>query len=152
MAPIEVNLLSKDDKPEWLALWKEWQAHMKGAVPERVSEKAWTLLMDERNGLFGLLARRSSGQAVGFAHVSAMLFAWTASEVLYLQDLYVRRSERNGGVGAALVKAIYAHADERGALQVFWMVDEGDRRLQAFYERHAIRTPYVRYMRKPWPW
>jgi hypothetical protein len=32
------------------------------------------------------------------------------------------------------------------------MVDEDDERLQAFYERHSIRTPYLRYMRKPWPW
>jgi len=32
------------------------------------------------------------------------------------------------------------------------MVDETDERLQRFYQRHAIRTPYVRYMRTPWPW
>jgi GNAT superfamily N-acetyltransferase len=149
---ITVELLVKKDYPDWLALWKEWQAHMNGAVPHHISDKTWALMMDKQSGLFGLIARNRRGVAIGFAHVSTMPFAWTASKVLYLQDLFVRETVRSSGVGAALVKAIYALADERGADQVFWMVDEGNLRLQAFYQRHAIRTPYLRYMRKPWPW
>jgi hypothetical protein len=32
------------------------------------------------------------------------------------------------------------------------MVDELDSDLQAFYARQGIRTPYLRYMRRPWSW
>jgi hypothetical protein len=150
--PVDVRLLDENDYADWLVLWREWQTHMRGAVPDHISAKAWALMMDRQSGLLGLMARSSDGDAVGFAHLSAMPFAWTGSEVLYLQDLFVRESARSAGAGGALVAAVYDLADQRGADQVFWMVDEEDERLRAFYERHSIRTPYLRYMRKPWPW
>ncbi len=80
------------------------------------------------------------------------MFAWTGGLILFLQDLFVGEAARGQGAGEALLKAIYDLADRIGASQVFWMVDEDDERLQGFYARHSIRTPYQRYMRKAWPW
>ncbi|MGE3831934.1 MAG: GNAT family N-acetyltransferase, partial [Parvibaculaceae bacterium] len=86
------------------------------------------------------------------AIVSEKLFAWTGGQILFLQDLFVRDSARRQGAGECLLKSIYELADGIGAAQVFWMVDEDDERLQGFYARHGIRSPYLRYMRKPWAW
>ena len=40
----------------------------------------------------------------------------------------------------------------RLARHVFWVADERDVPLRRFYERHAVRTHYVRFMRRDWPW
>ncbi|QIG51278.1 GNAT family N-acetyltransferase [Nordella sp. HKS 07] len=99
-----------------------------------------------------LIARSVAGDALGFATISFAPFAWTGSDIAFLQDLFVSEAARGLGAGAALLNAVYAEADERRAAQVYWMVDETDETLQRFYERNGIRTPYLRYMRTPWPW
>lgn len=141
-----------EDKDQWLALWSEWQRHMSGEVPADVSERTWRLSLDTKNHLAILLACVAGGEAVGFAHVSFAPFAWTGGDIAFLQDLFVRDGQRGKRVGEALVAAVYEEADRRGATQVYWMVDERDEGLQRFYARHGIRTPYLRYMRRPWPW
>jgi len=104
-----------------------------------------------KGNLLILLAYASTGEAVGFATVSFAPFAWTGSDIAFLQDLFVMAGNRGEGAGEALLNAVYRHADERGASQVYWMVDEKNEKLQRFYARHGIRTPYLRYMRAPWP-
>jgi len=152
MSAISVATVEDADKADWIRLWQLWQGHMSGAVPAEVTERTWQMARGANSALLILLARAASGKALGFAVVSFAPFAWTGSDVAFLQDLFVSEKVRGGGAGEALLKAVYAEADRRGAGQVYWMVDETDERLQRFYQRHAIRTPYVRYMRTPWPW
>ena len=125
---------------------------MGGSVPRPVTDKTWDMMMHAGSGLYALLARAPDGEALGFANVSATPFAWTGDPILFLQDLFVVEAARGRGVGEVLLKGVYDFADELGAGQVFWMVNEDDARLQGFYARHSIRTPYLRYMRKDWPW
>jgi GNAT superfamily N-acetyltransferase len=152
MARVAVTKAQPADQAQWLRLWEEWQAHMKGSVPADISAKTWAAILDDASGLHALLARDEDGQALGFAHISVTPFAWTASDILFLQDLFVSETARGLGVGGHLLDGVYRLGDELGASQVFWMVDEDDPDLQRFYARHAMRTPYLRYMRQPWPW
>jgi GNAT superfamily N-acetyltransferase len=140
------------DKEAWLDLWEQWQRHMKGAVPPEVTERTWRQAQKPDSDLLILLGLLPDGAALGFATVSFTPFAWVGSDIAFLQDLFVTERARGQGAGEALLRAVYAKADERGATQVFWMVDETDEELQRFYERNSIRTPYLRYMRAPWPW
>lgn len=154
LRPIDIKVARArpQDRDAWLGLWTEWQHHMKGAVPADVTEKAWQRAQEPDSGLVILLGHTPEGQAIGFATVSFTPFAWTGSDIAFLQDLFVTESARGEGAGEALLRAVYAEADEQGATQVFWMVDETDARLQRFYERNGIRTSYLRYMRRAWPW
>lgn len=152
MDTIRVTQVQAADKADWIRLWGEWQHHMAGAVPAEVSMRSWQMALDPARKLAILMARLREGEAVGFATVSFAPFAWTGSDIAFLQDLFVSAEVRGQGAGEALLKAVYAEADERGATQVFWMVDEKDNKLQRFYARNGIRTPYLRYMRAPWPW
>jgi GNAT superfamily N-acetyltransferase len=147
---IHIHRARAEDEADWRRLWSEWQAHMKGNVPEDATAEAWKAALDGR--LHILIARDDGGGAIGFANVSETMFAWTGGPILFLQDLFVRDSARRQGTGECLLKSIYELADGIGAAQVFWMVDEDDERLQGFYARHGIRSPYLRYMRKPWAW
>jgi GNAT superfamily N-acetyltransferase len=149
---IEVRRALAQDRDAWLGLWQLWQRHMKGTVPAHVTERAWQRAQEPNGDLLILLASTPSDEANGFATVSFAPFAWTGADIAYLQDLFVRESARRQRVGDALLQAVYREADQRGASQVFWMVDEKDETLHHFYGRHGIRTPYLRYMRKPWPW
>lgn len=152
MAGVTVGRAGPKDKEAWLGLWQEWQRHMKGAVPADVTERAWRQAQEPDSNLVILIAHSPDGAAVGFATVSFTPFAWTGSDIAFLQDLFVSAHARGKGAGDILLKAVYALADERDATQVFWMVDETDTKLHRFYERNGIRTPYLRYMREPWPW
>jgi GNAT superfamily N-acetyltransferase len=140
------------DKESWVSLWRAWQGHMKGAVPTDVTERTWRRSQLPDSGLLILLGFTPEDEAIGFATVSFTPFAWTGSDIAFLQDLFIIEDARGKGAGDALLRAVYRTADERGATQVFWMVDEADERLQRFYARHGMRTPYLRYMREPWPW
>lgn len=152
MDTIRVARATRADKADWMRLWGDWQRHIKGIVPAEVTQRSWRLALDPDSRLAIFLARGKDGQAVGFATVSIAPFAWTGSDVAFLQDLFVSETARGQGAGEALLKAVYAEADERGASQVYWMVDETDAKLQRFYAKNAVRTPYLRFMRKPWPW
>jgi GNAT superfamily N-acetyltransferase len=148
---LTIRRAAAGDEQAWSGLWTAWQSHMGGRVPEDVSASAWTQIITPGSGLFALLALSDEG-ALGFANVSATPFAWTAGPILFLQDLYVAPEARGRGLGRSLLQAVYDEADALGAAQVFWMVDELDSDLQAFYARQGIRTPYLRYMRRPWSW
>jgi GNAT superfamily N-acetyltransferase len=149
---IRVAAAGPADKDSWIGLWRAWQGYMKGAVPLDVTEESWRRSQEPDSDLLILLGFTPEGEAIGFATVSFTPFAWTGSDIAFLQDLFVMEGARGDGAGDALLHAVYRISDERGATQVFWMVDEADERLQRFYARNGIRTPYVRYMREPWPW
>ncbi|MGE0240453.1 MAG: GNAT family N-acetyltransferase [Parvibaculaceae bacterium] len=149
---IRVTQAGPADKAAWLGLWREWQRHMKGAVPAEVTERTWQRAQAPGKDLTILLGFAPGGEAVGFATVSLTFFAWTGSDIAFLQDLFVLDRARGQGAGDALLRAVYAHADAQGAAQVLWMVDETDEKLHRFYGRSGVRTPYLRYMREPWPW
>lgn len=148
---LSVRLAGMSDRAQWLALWQGWQDHMEGHVPDRVTESTWNRIVTPDSGLWSFMAF-DGGEALGIAVVSRTPFAWTGDDILFLQDLFVTAEARGRGVGAALLKEVYAHGDAVGASQVFWMVDEHDPELQGFYARHGVRTPYHRYMRRGWPW
>jgi GNAT superfamily N-acetyltransferase len=149
---VTIARVTPADRADWERLWQAWQDHMEGAVPAAATAASWDLLMCDGSGLTALIARTADRTAVGFANVSTTPFAWTGGPILFLQDLYVLEEARGAGAGEALLQGVYRLADDLGASQVFWMVDEEDARLQGFYARHGIRTPYLRYMRHPWTW
>lgn len=148
---LSVRPAAAGDREGWKRLWNAWQSHMEGRVPDAAIERSWQKLTTPGSGLTCLMIF-DDGEPLGFAMLSVTFFAWTGENILYLQDLFVTPEARGRGIGAALLQGVYAHADAVKAPQVFWMVDEVDAELQAFYARHAVRSPYVRYMRRDWPW
>jgi GNAT superfamily N-acetyltransferase len=148
---LTVRKAEPQDRAGFDALWQAWQRHMGGRVPADATERSWQRIASADPGLCCLMAF-ADGEASGFAMVSRTYFAWTGSDILYLQDLFVSPEARGQRIGEALLLAVYRLADETGAAQVFWIADRRDARLQAFYDRHALSTPYIRYVRSEWPW
>ncbi len=75
------------------------------------------------------------GAVAGYACLYWTYSSISASEVVLLNDLYVRPSHRGGGVGEALLCAARDIARERGASHLRWCTELHNRRAQRLYER-----------------
>ncbi|MEM9017326.1 MAG: GNAT family N-acetyltransferase [Verrucomicrobiota bacterium] len=83
---------------------------------------------DFEDSLFGespaaeaLLAERG-GKAVGYAIFFSTFSTFVGKAGIWLEDLYVKPDHRKGGIGKALLKAVGAIAEERGAGRYEWSV------------------------------
>lgn len=112
MTAAAVRMPELDDQPEWLrlrlALWPD-------CTPEQHELEMGTVLADaDRVAVF--VSPAAHGQLAGFVEVA--LRAWregcAGSPVGYVEALYVSPTERDRGVGAALLGAAEAWARERG--------------------------------------
>ena len=55
---------------------------------------------------------------------------------------------RGGGVGRALIEAVYAAADANGTPAVYWLTQDFNETARLLYDRVAQVTPFIRYNRK----
>lgn len=98
----------------------------------------------EREDVLVLLARDASGRdgvhgtELGFAMVTWRPSAYHDGGTALLEELYVRPSVRDRGVGTALLAGMFAWVDGRGIGEVQINVDETDVDARRFYERHGF--------------
>jgi len=63
-----------------------------------------------------------------------------------MNDLYVRRAARGGGLGRALIEASAAVARERGAHHLQWVTAPDNETAQRLYDSTgAVREPSIEY-------
>ena len=80
-----------------------------------------------------LLVAVHDGRVVGFATAGAIYDAERQADALMLLDLYVMPGSRRRGLARALMAALAADAEARGAGCLWWGVDQGDDEATAFY-------------------
>jgi GNAT superfamily N-acetyltransferase len=85
-------------------------------------------------------------QPAGYACLYWTFSSVSATDVVLLNDLYVRPEQRGAGVGEALIAATVEVARERGASHVRWWTALDNRRAQRLYERvGAERSAWFEY-------
>ena len=100
---------------------------------------------------------------VGVAEVRYRWAIFTQAEDAFLEDLYVRESDRRRGLGRALLEATFERARERGAIRLELGASEGDTEAIAFYEALVFENRYerpdgpralvyARWVAEPPPW
>lgn len=97
---------------------------------ERLAEH----LFAERPVAEALLAERGA-VAVGFALFFTSYSTFLTRPGIYLEDLFVRESERGRGVGRALLSEVRRIAAARGAGRLEWSVLDWNERAIRFYEQ-----------------
>lgn len=143
-----VTPLAEGDHAEWREMWRRYLDFYETPLPEDVYAETWRRLMTGGPyELRGLIARAPEGAALGLAHFVAHRTSWALGDVLYLEDLFVEPSARGGGVGRALIEAIYAEADAGGASRVYWLTRDSNHTARRLYDRLAELTPFVQYER-----
>ena len=92
----------------------------------------------EREGV-QVIARDSSGAAVGFATVFWSWSTLSAGRIGVMNDLFVAPAARGSGIAPALIDACLERAREHGAGSLGWQTARDNARAQALYERVGAR-------------
>jgi GNAT superfamily N-acetyltransferase len=147
MPAVTIRPLRAEDEGDWRRLWTDYLGFYRTALPEAVYASTFArLLGDDPRDFSGLIASRD-GQAVGIAHYLFHRHCWKIEEACYLQDLFVAPEARGAGIGRALIEAVYAAADARGAPSVWWLTQESNATGRRLYDRVGRLTPFIRYDR-----
>ena len=144
---LTIRPITAADESDWRRLWTAYLEFYESSVPEEVYRTTFARLLDPaRTQQNGLLALRD-GQAAGLVHYIFHPHNWRLEDVCYLQDLYTEPAFRGGGVGRALIEAVYEAADERGAPSVYWLTQDFNETARVLYDRVANLTPFIKYQR-----
>lgn len=136
------------DFPAVYALFREFAVFQK--TPEKLHITLDQLIADEAHfqcfvaemdggadggGETGGLAenRGADREIVGFATFFMAYYSWTG-KAIYLDDLYVRKSSRQYGIGKKLLFAVIDFSKENGCKTVRWLVSRWNGNAMAFYK------------------
>lgn len=144
---LTVRRLTSSDEAAWRRLWTGYLEYYETTVPEDVYRTTFTrLLGDDPTQVNGFVAELN-GVLVGLVHYIYHAHGWKVERVCYLQDLYADPSVRGQGVGAALINAVYAQADQDGAPAVYWLTQDFNQTARKLYDQIGTLTPFIKYVR-----
>lgn len=144
---LNIRPLLETDRAEWDRLWRGYLEFYETTKPAEIYEATFARLVDPAmTDMFSLIAEQD-GKACGLVNCVIHRHLWRIEDVCYLGDLYVDPDIRGGGVGRALIEAVYAEADRRGAPYVYWMTQEFNYRGRMLYDQVGVKTPFIKYQR-----
>jgi GNAT superfamily N-acetyltransferase len=108
---------------------------------------ARALIDDPEHEGVQLLARDSTGQAVGFATIYWSWSTTSACRIGVMNDLFVTSRARGQGLADRLIEACRAECVRRNARELTWQTAPDNLRAQAVYDRvGATREQWVDYV------
>jgi GNAT superfamily N-acetyltransferase len=145
---VRIRPLAAKDKAAWLPLFRGYIAFYKATVADDIIEATWQRMIGrEPDFHVGLVAVGDDDHPVGLAHILFHRSTWSKTHYCYLEDLFVEPTLRAGGIGRALIEAVYREADARGCDRTYWMTQEFNYRARGLYDQMATKTPFVQYRR-----
>ena len=140
--------LVQQDRPEWEALWKGYNAfygrHGDTALPDEIVETTWDRLMSDAGAVHGLAAV-ADGRLVGLAHIIFHPNMILIEDTCYLQDLFTADDCRGRGVARRLIEAVYETCAARGVTSVYWHTHSSNTLARALYDKVARDTGFLVY-------
>ncbi len=134
-----IRLATREDVPTILTLIRELAEY------ERAPHEAVATEEQLRENLFGphpaaeVLMGEEAGRPVAFALFFHNFSTWMGRRGLYLEDLFVRPSERGKGYGRALLVRLARLARERGCGRMEWAVLDWNEPAIKFYHKLGAR-------------
>jgi len=145
--PFAIRPLAAADRAQWDMLWQGYLRFYESEVPAAVTDLTWTRILDPEAPILGLCAAQPDGNLLGIVHYLFHPVTWAAGPRCYLEDLFTAPEARGQGVGRALIEAVYAAADARGADQVYWLTQDTNATARRLYDQVAKATPFIKYRR-----
>jgi ribosomal protein S18 acetylase RimI-like enzyme len=137
---------TRDDLGALLALIADYQRFYAGSARDDDHNERFFARFLAPSDVGMLLVASAGDDLAGYACLYWTFSSVTATDVVLLNDLYVRPEIRGAGVGEALVAAAVVVAGERGASHVRWSTMVDNRRAQRLYERlGAERSAWFKY-------
>ncbi|MEV8465556.1 GNAT family N-acetyltransferase [Fluviibacterium sp. DFM31] len=135
-----------EDRTRWQALWTGYLDFYDTTLPAEQFDRQFARLTAPAPEIHGLVAEQD-GELLGLVHFLFHAHGWKATDVCYLQDLYTAPAQRGTGIGRALIEAVYATADARGAPDVYWLTQTFNAPARQLYDRIGTATPFMVYRR-----
>jgi GNAT superfamily N-acetyltransferase len=142
-----IRPLEEEDFPAWQELWSAYLRFYRAEVSDSVTQATFKRLQQRTDGVAGLVAEAHDGPLLGFAHLVFHPSTWSIAPYCYLEDLFVSPSARGTGAAAALLQAVYAEADRRGASRTYWETQAFNGAARSLYDQVAHPTSFVVYER-----
>ncbi|MEM7647111.1 MAG: GNAT family N-acetyltransferase [Pseudomonadota bacterium] len=136
-----IRKATKDDVSDILGLIKELAIYEK--EPNAVKTTEEDLLRDGfgENPYFQCLVAETNGQVKAMALYFFCWSTWTGRPSMFLEDLYVRESQRGTGLGLGLLKALAKEAVEKNCARFEWEVLDWNKPARDFY--HNIGAEHM---------
>lgn len=146
---LTIRPIAAADRADWDRLWTGYLDYYETRVTQEVRDSTFARLLSGAPGEFRGLVAVQGGRAVGLVHYLFHRHCWRIEDVCYLQDLFTDPDLRGQGIARALIEAVYAAADAQGAPAVYWLTQEFNYRGRMLYDQVGVRTPFIRYNRRP---
>jgi GNAT superfamily N-acetyltransferase len=135
------------DRAQWDELWARYLNFYESTLTADVTDTTWRRFLDPTEPMQALVAEDENGALIGFTHVVFHRGTWSVGDFCYLEDLFVAPTARNRGVARALIEAVYALADQRGAGRVYWLTHETNATARKLYDQVARNLGFIQYRR-----
>ena len=139
-----IRPITRNDKAQWLPLWKAYQAFYKVTMADAVTDQTWERFFEELVPINAFVAEEK-GAILGFVHYIFHYSTWTKGPYVYLQDLFTSEAARGKGVGRGLIEAVYETAEKAGASRVYWLTHETNETAIGLYEKVADRSGFIQF-------
>ena len=136
------------DQAAWRPLWDGYNAFYGRSGPtalaEEITAATWARIFDDTEPVHALVAERD-GALIGLVHYIFHRSTTALDLTCYLQDLFTSAQARGGGVGRALIEAVYARARAAGSTRVYWQTHETNRAAIRLYHQVAEKSGFLVY-------
>jgi GNAT superfamily N-acetyltransferase len=144
MSGITIRPLLKSDMEAWEPLWQGYLAFYKSGLAPYVTRLTFSRLTGGTEPMGGFIAEQD-GRAIGLVNYVMHRTTWSASDICYLQDLFVSPEIRGGGAGAKLIEAVRELAEEKGCFRVYWQTHETNDVAMKLYDKVAEKSGFLVY-------
>jgi GNAT superfamily N-acetyltransferase len=142
-----IRTARQTDRAAWEPLWAGYLEFYESELPAAVTDTTWSRFHDAREPMQCLVAEDEDGSLLGFTNLVFHRGTWAVGDFCYLEDLFVAPTARNRGIARALIEAVYALADERGAERVYWLTHETNTTARVLYDKVARNRGFIQYQR-----
>jgi GNAT superfamily N-acetyltransferase len=143
-----IRPVAREDYEAWRPLWDGYNTFYgragPTALPDEVTHITWGRFFDPAEPVHAFVAERD-GQLIGLVHYLFNRSTTAAALTCYLQDLFTSAEARGGGVGRALIEAVYDAARAAGSTRVYWQTHETNHTAMRLYDRVADKSGFLVY-------
>jgi len=141
---VVIRPVGADERAAWEPLWNGYLTFYEATLAPGTTDVTWARLHDRDEPMF-LLGAYLDGRLVGIVHYLYHRSCWTVGNYCYLQDLFVKRGLRGGGIGRRLIGAVEQEARRAGASRVYWLTKEDNVAARGLYDQVAERSGFIQY-------
>ncbi len=140
-----VRAVTEQDQTVWRALFDDYAAFYKTAVPDGGHDTVWRWIFDPATDFWCDVVEDDAGNVIGFTQYQLMLRSLGGSKVCYLSDLYVRPDCRGHGAGRALIDHVIGFAKANQIANLRWLTQDFNQDARRLYDSYSTKSDFILY-------